>query len=34
MKQTTSSSLQPIKFGTDGWRAITADQFTFENLGA
>ena len=22
-----------IKFGTDGWRAIIADDFTFENLG-
>ncbi len=22
----------PIKFGTDGWRAIIADTFTFENL--
>jgi phosphomannomutase len=23
----------PIKFGTDGWRAIIADTFTFENVG-
>jgi len=22
----------PIKFGTDGWRAIIADAFTFENV--
>src|SRR5690349_4839473 len=22
----------PIKFGTDGWRAIIADKFTFENV--
>ena len=24
---------QPIEFGTDGWRAVIADGFTFENLG-
>src|SRR5262245_50933751 len=24
----------PIKFGTDGWRAIIADTFTFENVRA
>lgn len=23
---------QPIKFGTDGWRAVIADDYTFENL--
>lgn len=23
---------QPITFGTDGWRAVIADQFTFENV--
>ena len=23
---------QPIKFGTDGWRGITADDFTFDNV--
>ncbi len=23
----------PIKFGTDGWRGIIADDFTFENVG-
>ena len=23
---------EPIKFGTDGWRAIIADEFTFENV--
>ena len=22
----------PIKFGTDGWRAIIADTFTFDNV--
>ena len=22
----------PIKFGTDGWRAVIADDYTFENL--
>lgn len=25
-------SESPIKFGTDGWRAIIADEFTFENV--
>ena len=29
---TTTSHLQPIKFGTDGWRAIIADTFTFDNV--
>ena len=24
--------MQTIKFGTDGWRAVIADDFTFENL--
>ncbi|MCC5905743.1 MAG: phosphoglucomutase/phosphomannomutase family protein [Balneolaceae bacterium] len=24
--------MKPIKFGTDGWRAIIADAFTFENV--
>ena len=24
--------MTPIKFGTDGWRAIIAEQFTFSNL--
>ena len=24
--------VQPIKFGTDGWRAIIADEFTFANV--
>ena len=24
--------ISPIKFGTDGWRAIIGDQFTFENV--
>ena len=22
----------PIKFGTDGWRAVIADTFTFDNV--
>ncbi|HTR65774.1 MAG TPA: hypothetical protein VMH85_08375, partial [Terriglobales bacterium] len=22
----------PIKFGTDGWRAVIADDFTFDNV--
>ena len=22
----------PIRFGTDGWRAVISDTFTFENL--
>ena len=25
-------SMSPIKFGTDGWRAVIADDFTFANL--
>ncbi|MSP78266.1 MAG: phosphoglucomutase/phosphomannomutase family protein [Dehalococcoidia bacterium] len=25
---------QPIKFGTDGWRAVVADQYTFDNVRA
>ena len=25
--------MTPIKFGTDGWRAVIAEDFTFENLG-
>jgi phosphomannomutase len=25
-------SVQPIQFGTDGWRAIIGDDFTYENL--
>jgi phosphomannomutase len=28
----SSSSLPQIKFGTDGWRAVIADEFTFANL--
>ena len=23
---------KPIKFGTDGWRGIIADDFTFDNV--
>ncbi|MBU1083590.1 MAG: hypothetical protein KKG84_00720, partial [Candidatus Omnitrophica bacterium] len=25
--------MDKIKFGTDGWRAIISDEFTFENVG-
>ena len=25
-------SKSPVKFGTDGWRGIIADDFTFENV--
>ena len=25
--------MAPIKFGTDGWRAVIAEDFTFENVG-
>src|SRR6266567_3964978 len=34
-RPTTSSDQPsaPIKFGTDGWRAVIADDFTFENVG-
>lgn len=28
----TTNALTHIKFGTDGWRAVIADQFTFANL--
>ena len=24
----------PIRFGTDGWRAVVADDFTYENVRA
>ena len=27
-----SNGACPIKFGTDGWRAIIADEFTFDNV--
>ena len=27
-----SEPLAPIKFGTDGWRAIIAREFTFANV--
>ena len=26
------ASRSPIRFGTDGWRAVIADEFTFENV--
>src|SRR5437667_6924525 len=28
----TTNDRRPIKFGTDGWRAVIADDFTFENV--
>ena len=28
----TTASVIPIKFGTDGWRAIIAEDFTFDNV--
>jgi phosphomannomutase len=28
----TASELTPIRFGTDGWRAVIAEDFTFANL--
>jgi phosphomannomutase len=31
-EHTEASSATPIKFGTDGWRAIIADDFTFANV--
>jgi len=27
-----SNISEPVKFGTDGWRAIIADTYTFENV--
>src|SRR6184192_1141356 len=35
VQQPTTDSrrlMTPIKFGTDGWRAVIADDFTFENV--
>src|SRR5947209_16705488 len=29
---TVSPTIAPIKFGTDGWRAVIADDFTFDNV--
>ena len=29
---TTMSAADPIRFGTDGWRAVIGDTFTYENL--
>jgi phosphomannomutase len=31
-QQRAVSVAAPIKFGTDGWRAIIADDFTFDNV--
>jgi len=31
-QQRAVSAATPIKFGTDGWRAIIADDFTFDNV--
>src|SRR5438105_14618118 len=30
--ETQESKTDVIKFGTDGWRAVIADDFTFENV--
>src|SRR3954469_11085194 len=30
--RTATRGLAPIKFGTDGWRAVIADDFTFDNV--
>src|SRR3954469_19374265 len=30
--RTATRGLAPIKFGTDGWRAVIADDFTFANV--
>src|SRR5947209_11266323 len=32
MPTTHDQRPMPIKFGTDGWRAVIADDFTFENV--
>lgn len=32
MSASTSPSTQAIRFGTDGWRAVIAEGFTFENV--
>src|SRR5438874_10154431 len=35
VQQPTTNSrrpMTPIKFGTDGWRAVIADDYTFENV--
>ena len=31
-RPTTELMTAPIKFGTDGWRGIIADDFTFDNV--
>ena len=31
-REAVSEALTPIKFGTDGWRAIIAREFTFANV--
>jgi len=30
--ETRTTAIAPIEFGTDGWRGVIADDFTFENL--
>lgn len=32
MNRATGTPLAPIRFGTDGWRAVIGDEFTFSNL--
>ena len=27
-----SNNTEPVKFGTDGWRGVIADTYTFENV--
>ncbi len=34
MDRTAGSNETPIRFGTDGWRAIIAEEFTFQNVRA
>ncbi len=31
-RRTTNDQRRLIKFGTDGWRAVIADDFTFDNV--
>ncbi len=32
LKKTSTEKMTPIKFGTDGWRAVIEENFTFANL--
>jgi hypothetical protein len=31
--ESRTTAIAPIEFGTDGWRGVIADDFTFENVG-